>query len=851
MAASDEQMRDPRELMSNYQGPGLLDLSNQNLHKLDPKLFSGECHTLILDQNHIIKLEHLERSAALQQLSVASNRLVRMMGVSKLSNLRSLSLPHNSIGHIEGLKDLPRLQRLNLAGNNIKVIEQLHSCVSLQHLDLSDNNISHIGDLTKLSALKTLLLHGNIITTLRCVPAHLPSNLTVLSLAENEIRDLAEVSYLAPLHSLEQLSIASNPCVMPTPALPACDPRPYVVSWCLRLRLLDGCSVSQKEGLKGEWLYSQGKGRAFRPGQHEELVQYLSNTCPATATSALQSAEDAKLEKILNKQRQHQKQLQKRLCCSQNPSRPTHLHVHQCRDHSSREEEEEEEEDDDEEEEEEEDVIPHTDVDPGVQVNSWMCAESSSTVVSAVRLALADEDRMIVEDVTDEEMHHGSLLSSESAFLPFNPALHHPASAPDSGEEEFEDSLAPPTSAQPRPPGEGSGGGAILTSRTRGSDGLEQLSHTDAQCNGDAVFQNGLVEDCGKTVEDCGRTGTGTHDAAVRIQAWWRGHHTRHCHSQAREVRAEIRLRRMQDHIVHLTAELDRVRKQQEEDRLQIRVQEEAVKFLWKQLQVVLEWQSSVNESSAFNPSILAVAPVSTEISIPESGFHSLGERQETPDSSRIRARFPAPNTSRISAGPPAPDTSRISVGPPAPDTSRILAGSPAPDTSRISAGPPAPDTSRISVGPPAPDTSRILAGSPAPDTSRILAGSPAPDTSRILAGSPAPDTSRISAGPPAPDTSRISVGPPAPDTSRILAGSPAPDTSRILAGSPAPDTSRISAGSPAPGSPVLSLGSGTRAAGDSLLQQYLSSVQRLQEEEEEGDTTSDLSPQGKQECLS
>ncbi|CAM4507352.1 unnamed protein product [Leuciscus chuanchicus] len=775
MAASDEEMRDPREQMANYQGPGLLDLSNQNLHKLDPKMFSGESHTLILDQNHIIKLEHLEHNELLQQLSVSSNRLVRMMGVSKLNNLRILNLPNNSIGYIEGLRDLPLLQWLNLAGNNIKVIEQLHSCASLQHLDLSDNNISHIGDLTKLSALKTLLLHGNIITTLRCVPAHLPSNLTVLSLAENEIRDLAEVSYLAPLHTLEQLSIASNPCVMPTPALPACDYRPYVVSWCLRLRVLDGCSVSQKEGLKGEWLYSQGKGRVFRPGQHEELVQYLSNTCPVTATSALQSAEDAKLEKILNKQRQHQKQLQKtRLSCSQNPSRPTHLHVHQCRDRRSRDEDEDDDEDKDD---EHDDVIPQTDVDPGVQVNSWMCAETSSPVVSAVRLPLADEDRMIVEDVTDEEMHHGSLLSSESAFLPFNPAVHHPASAPDSGEEEFEDSLAPPTSAQPRPPGEESGGGAILASRTHGSAGLEQLSQTDAQFNGDAVFQNGSVVDCGKTVEDCGRTGTGmqckAHDAAVRIQAWWRGHHTRHCHTQAREVRAEIRLRRMQDHIVHLTAELDRVRKQQEEDRLQRRVQEEAVKFLWKQLQVVLEWQSSVNESSAFNPSIPAVAPVSTEISIPESGFHSLGERQAAPDTSRIRAGSPAPVLSRISAGPPAPDTSRISPGPPASDTSRISAGSPAPDTSRISAGPPAPDTSRISPGPPASDTSRISAGSPAPDTSRISAGSL-----------------------------------------------------------------------------VLSLGSGTQAAGDSLLQQYLSSVQQLQEEEE-GDTTSDLSPQGKQERFS
>lgn len=41
--------------------------------------------------------------------------------------------------------------------------------------------------------LQTLLLHGNSITTLRAVPAHLPAHLSILSLAENEIRDLNEV----------------------------------------------------------------------------------------------------------------------------------------------------------------------------------------------------------------------------------------------------------------------------------------------------------------------------------------------------------------------------------------------------------------------------------------------------------------------------------------------------------------------------------------------------------------------------------------------------------------------------------------------------------------------------------
>uniref|UniRef100_A0A3B4YMJ7 Centrosomal protein 97 n=1 Tax=Seriola lalandi dorsalis TaxID=1841481 RepID=A0A3B4YMJ7_SERLL len=83
-------------------GP-VLDLSASSIQKLDPSFTCSEdTHTLILDRNHIMKLDHLERSPGLQQLSVASNRLVRMMGVSRLTELRVLNLPNNSIGYIEG-----------------------------------------------------------------------------------------------------------------------------------------------------------------------------------------------------------------------------------------------------------------------------------------------------------------------------------------------------------------------------------------------------------------------------------------------------------------------------------------------------------------------------------------------------------------------------------------------------------------------------------------------------------------------------------------------------------------------------------------------------------------------------
>ncbi|KAL6481490.1 hypothetical protein MHYP_G00095700 [Metynnis hypsauchen] len=654
MAAAERAIvPDPITQMSNYEGPGLVDLSSQGLHKLDPNFTClPDTHTLILDQNHIIKLEHLEKSGALQQLSVACNRLVRMMGVSRLTELKVLNLPNNSIGYIEGLKDLVHLEWLNLAGNNIKVIEQLNSCVDLQHLDLSDNNISNTGDISKLTALKTLLLHGNIITTLRTVPAHFPPNLTVLSLAENEIRDLSEVSYLAPLHDLEQLSIMSNPCVMATPSLPGFDYRPYVVSWCLNLKVLDGYVVSQKEGLKAEWLYSQGKGRTYRPGQHIQLVQYLASTCPLTSTSALQSAEDAKLERILSKQRQHQRQLlQSSHRDSPSPPRPTQLDVEQHLTDRAK------------------DGVATFEAfpvisqleppEPVLQVSTWM-GSTSSTKFIAVQSSPSGEENLVLEDVqTDEEKLHGSLLSSESAFLPVSSAVHSP-SPPDSEEEELDepDSLAPPkpTRSQPQKAEteKSSQLKVIQTPKNRAdystpgeqSDGEVHLKNSkplNCLLNGEAMLQNGTEAGTEQIKQRAMVAQWQPDEAAVKIQAWWRGHWTRQQHPQAKEVRCEIRLRRMQDHIVYLTAELERVRKQQEEEKLQRMVQEEAVKFLWKQLQAMLEWQSSVKEqlsclsssqSSAVGP-IPAVPkdtamapPMRSELSIPESGFHSPGERQ-------------------------------------------------------------------------------------------------------------------------------------------------------------------------------------------------------------------------------
>ncbi|XP_010156060.1 PREDICTED: centrosomal protein of 97 kDa, partial [Eurypyga helias] len=85
--------------------------------------------------------------------------------------------------------------------------------------------------------------------------------------------------------------------------------------------------------------------------------------------------------------------------------------------------------------------------------------------------------------------------------------------------------------------------------------------------------------------------------AATKLQACWRGFYTRNYHPQAKEVRYEIRLNRMQQHIICLTDEIEKLRKEREEDKIQRLVQEEAVRFLWNQVKSLQQWQLSVTQN--------------------------------------------------------------------------------------------------------------------------------------------------------------------------------------------------------------------------------------------------------------
>eukprot|EP00058_Branchiostoma_floridae_P000841 XP_002586329.1 hypothetical protein BRAFLDRAFT_108984 [Branchiostoma floridae] len=98
--------------------------------------------------------------------------------------------------------------------------------------------------------------------------------------------------------------------------------RPFIINWCLTLQILDGQPISRTESLKAEWLYSQGRGRHFQPGQQAELAEYLSTVCPPNAQSQF-LYDDSKLQKVLSKQQLHQHQLQHpQLRPQSQPARP-------------------------------------------------------------------------------------------------------------------------------------------------------------------------------------------------------------------------------------------------------------------------------------------------------------------------------------------------------------------------------------------------------------------------------------------------------------------------------------------------------------------------------------------------
>lgn len=217
-----------------------------------------------------------------------------------------------------------------------------------------------------------------------------------------------------------------------------------------------------------------------------------------------------------------------------------------------------------------------------MQINTWLSCDSSQLPAPVVRSPRAVEEHLYLEDVqTDEDKLNDSLLSSESTFLPVKPDLPaDPARSESEDETEtFEpDSLAPERQTRPKKPptenhplSEKEREKEIVVGEAKSTEGYHNSASTAAvNPSGVSHLLQDTSSDCGtmevrltpkrEDVVMCadGPSSSEAHRAAVSIQSWWRGLSTRHGHPLAKEVRSEIRLRRMQDHILFLSGELER-----------------------------------------------------------------------------------------------------------------------------------------------------------------------------------------------------------------------------------------------------------------------------------------------------
>lgn len=200
-----------------------------------------------------------------------------------------------------------------------------------------------------------------------------------------------------------------------------------------------------------------------------------------------------------------------------------------------------------------------------------MGTDSSHMLLPVVSSPRLRDDHIYLEEVqAEEEKQSGSILSSDSIFLPFisdlDPQMTHSESEDET--ETFEpDSLAPKWPENPPTnikktldmventfEGEVVPSAAVTSTSPEVGDGTLKIDSETSPDVGKAGKEPPIDSEIGADKASLKEA----HKAAIKIQSWWRGQHTRSCHPMAREVRSEIRLHRMQEHIVYLSGKLDK-----------------------------------------------------------------------------------------------------------------------------------------------------------------------------------------------------------------------------------------------------------------------------------------------------
>ncbi|ATS00217.1 miro-like protein [Porphyromonas gingivalis] len=190
-----------------------LDLSRNQIAKLEGLERLTSLTELYLSGNQINKLESLDRLASLTMLNLSGNQISKLESLASLTSLTELYLSCNQISKLESLASLTSLTRLYLSGNQISKLESLASLTSLTELYLSGNQISKLESLASLTSLTELYLPGNQISNLEGLKDL--TQLQDLDVSGNDIQSVDDIKLLAPIleQTLEKLRIHDNPFV--------------------------------------------------------------------------------------------------------------------------------------------------------------------------------------------------------------------------------------------------------------------------------------------------------------------------------------------------------------------------------------------------------------------------------------------------------------------------------------------------------------------------------------------------------------------------------------------------------------------------------------------------------------
>ncbi|KAF5288138.1 hypothetical protein FQA39_LY15482 [Lamprigera yunnana] len=266
---SDNAINFSANAFANMEELEFVDLSNNNLTKLDPRVFyfNYKLQKIVLDNNHFSTFSKLENSRDFNTYYFSCK------------NCRIDHLTEDAFQHFSDLSTLV-LSRNKLTGTDLAALKNLYNLIDL---NLSNNNISVINPsvFSNCSGLQKINLSGNPLTTLNPNVFYSNRVLKTLDLSSCKLRNLWQQTAKRSLNSLVELNVADN-------LLASLSPRDLDVIPSIKVLGICNNNFHCDEGFRDSitWLIKHDVVSMFSPGwkTHENAID--SNKPAETVNSS-------------------------------------------------------------------------------------------------------------------------------------------------------------------------------------------------------------------------------------------------------------------------------------------------------------------------------------------------------------------------------------------------------------------------------------------------------------------------------------------------------------------------------------------------------------------------------------